>query len=80
MKTRHNDKIRFLYTDTDPLIMEIKTNNFCRDVKTSLIEHFDISDYRKDNISNMPQVNKKVLGTFKEELNGQIMEEFVGLW
>ena len=80
MKTRYNDKTRLLYTDTDSLIMEIKTNDFYHDVETSLVEHFDASDYSKDNIYNMPQVNKKVLGKFKDELNGQIMEEFVGLW
>ena len=46
-KTRYNDKIRLLYTDTDSLIMEIKTNDSYHNVKTSLIEHFDTSDYPK---------------------------------
>jgi hypothetical protein len=58
--------------------MEIKTNDFYDDVK-SIINEFDTSDYLKTNIYNMPLVNKKVLGKFKDELNGKIMEEFISL-
>ena len=79
MKARYNDKICLLYTDTDSLIMEIKTTNFYDDVKNYLIDKFDTSDYPKDNIYNMPLVKKKVIGKFKDELNGQIMEEFISL-
>jgi hypothetical protein len=68
-----------LYTDTASLITEIKTNDFYFDVKNSLINEFDTSDYSKDNIYGIPLVNKNVLGKFKDELNGQIMEEFIGL-
>jgi hypothetical protein len=59
--------------------MQIKTDDFYQDVKSNLINYFDTSDYPKNNICNMPLLNKKVLGKFKEEINGQIMEEFVGL-
>jgi len=78
MKERYNERIKLLYMDTDSLIMEIKTDDFYNDVKNSLIEQFDTSDYTKDNPYELPLVNKKVLGKFKDELNNKILEEFVG--
>ena len=59
--------------------MEIKTNDFYDDIKNSLIDKFDTSDYSEKNVYNMPLENKKVLGKFKAELSGQIMEDFIGL-
>jgi hypothetical protein len=63
--------------DTDCLVMEIKTKKIY-DVKSRITE-FDTSYYPKGNVYNMPLVNKKILGKFKDELNGKIMEEFIGL-
>ena len=64
--------------DTDSLIMKIKTNYFYDDTK-STINEFDTSDYSKDNVHGISLVNKNVFGKLKDELNGQIMEEFIGL-
>ena len=57
MKKQYKNKVRLLYTDTDSLIMENKTNDFYDDVKNSLINESDISDY-PDNVYNMPLVKK----------------------
>ena len=79
MKEKYGEKIKLLYMDPDSLIMEIRTDDFYAYVRNKLIDEFDTSDYPKNNSYRMPLVNKKVLGKFKDELNGKIMEEFVGL-
>ena len=47
-------------------------------MKTNL-HMFDTSDYADGNIFEIPRVNKKVVGLVKDECNGQILTEFIGL-
>ena len=54
----------------------------CEDVYERMkrdIDRFDTSDYAVDNPYGMPRVNKKVPGLMKDENNGPLMTEFVGL-
>lgn len=57
---------------------EINTDCFYTDIKEHL-DKYDTSDYPLDNVFDMPRVNKKKPGIFKDELNSRIITSFVGL-
>lgn len=78
MQQQYGDNVEMVYTDTDSFIMEIKTSCFYNDMLNSL-DRYDTSDYPEPNTFKIPRVNKKVPGLFKDELNGIVMTEFVGL-
>lgn len=79
MLKKFENNVKLLYTDTDSLIYQIFTENFYEDIKSDLINYFDTSDYPNDNIYGYPKLNKKKIGFFKDENNGKIFIEFVGL-
>lgn len=78
MKPKFQQNITFCYMDMDSFIYDIKTD-FYNDIRNDLIAQFDTSDYLKENEFNFPLINKKVLGMIKDECNGKIMKEFIGL-
>lgn len=78
LKPKYNDKCTVAYTDTDSFILCIQTPNFYEDIRSN-IEIFDTSDFPWPNQYNIERKNKKIPGKFKDELNGNIMVEFVGL-
>ncbi|XP_036147863.1 uncharacterized protein LOC118647314 [Monomorium pharaonis] len=74
----YRDKCRVMYTDTDSLIYLVECEDIYETMKRD-IARFDTSDYPVDNAYGMLLKNKKVPGLMKDENNGVIMTEFVGL-
>jgi len=71
-------RAKLLFTDTDSLTYELSTD----DAYANMSEHlslYDTSDYPEWH-SLRRSGNAKVLGKFKDECNGKIVSEFVGLW
>ena len=80
IKQKYEDKAKLLFTDTDSLMYEIQTENFYKDISADVNHSFDTSDYPPNHPSGIPSgFNKKVLGMFKDEAGGKVIEEFVGL-
>ena len=66
-----------LFTDTDSLTYQIQTDNVYEDFYAD--KHlFNFSGYEKESPFYNNE-NKKVIGKMKDELNGEFIEEFVGL-
>ncbi|XP_022800154.1 uncharacterized protein LOC111338012 [Stylophora pistillata] len=66
--------------NTDSLCYEIHTSDFYKDITSDVDRLFDTSNIREGHSSGIPTgVNKKVIGMFKDEAGGKIIEEFVGL-
>ena len=71
------DKIELIYTDTDSFIISVETDDIYNDMLED--KHlYDFSDYPIDH-PNYDITNKKIIGRFKDELNGKIITEFIGL-
>ena len=79
LKPRYGDKVELLYTDTDSLIVNIKTDDVYADMREpTMKQHFDFSDYPEAH-PNHDKSNAKVLGKFKCETNGKPIKKAVFL-
>ena len=80
VKPKYKDKAKLCYMDTDSFVINIFTEDFFEDISNDVERWFDTSHYdENDKIPFQISGNKKVLGTFKDELGGNIMKEFCAL-
>ena len=78
MKPKYGDNVKLCYMDTDSFIMNIKTEDFYKDIANDVEKRFDTSNYEVNRPLPTGQ-NKKVIGLIKDELGGRIITEFVTL-
>ena len=74
---KKNFDAELLYTDTDSLTYEIKSEDVYEEF-FKWKDLFDFSNYSKDS-KFFDETNKKVIGKMKDEFGGVIVDEFVGL-
>ena len=78
MKPKYGDNVKVCYMDTDSFIMNIKTEDFYKDIDNDVEKRFDTSNY--ECTRPLPtRKNKKVFGLMKDELGGRVITEFVAL-
>ena len=78
MKPKYNSNLQLCYKDTDSLVYHIKTDDFYTDIAEDVKERLDTSGHRSDRRLSVA-MNKKVIGLIKDEMGGEIIEEFVAL-
>ena len=68
-----------MFTDTDSLFYEIKTDDVYEDLlKDKELHVFDNSNY-PENSAFFSNENKMVIGKMKDEAAGMVIKEFIGL-
>ena len=78
MKPKYGNDVKICYMDTDSFVMNIKTNDFYKDIANDVECKFDTSNYEVNRPLPMGK-NKTVIGLMKDELGGKIITEFVTL-
>ena len=78
MKPKCNGNVRLCYMDTDSFIMNIKRNDFYKDMSDDVDNRFDTSNY-EIKIPLSIGKNKKIIGLMKDKLGGEIITEFIAL-
>ena len=78
IKPKYQNNAKLCYMDTDSFIINIKTEDFYKDIAADVEKRFDTSNYEVNRL--LPKgKNKKVIGLMKDELGEKIMKKFVSL-
>lgn len=76
MKPKYGDNVDLIYTDTDSFVYNVKCDDLYQDMY-DMKEHFDLSEVKIDKFRC--NINKKVIGKFKDETNMVPITEFIAL-
>ena len=79
VRNKYSDRAKLLFTDTDSLAYEIKTEDFYADIANDVESKFDTSEFDKNHpainkVGFKVGVNNKALGIFKDEAKGAQIE------
>ena len=77
LKKKYGESCTLLYTDTDSLLVDIKTKDIYK-VMSETKDEYDFSDYLKDH-PLYDETNIKVIGKLKDECAGAPIVEYIGL-
>lgn len=77
IRQQYGDNAKLLFTDTDSLTYHIQTDDLYQDFAAKS-EYYDFSGYPREH-PLFDEKNKKVLGKFKDEMDGTPIQEFCGL-
>ena len=78
LKPKYDKNVKLCYMDTDSFIVYVNTDDVYKDIAEDTEARFDNSNFEIGR--PLPKEgNKKVNGSIKDELGGQIMKEFFGL-
>ena len=67
MKLKYGNDVKLCYMGTDSFVMNIKTNDFYKDIANDVEKRFDISNYEVNRPLSTGK-NKKVIGLMKDQL------------
>jgi hypothetical protein len=77
LKPKYQDNIKLVYIDIDCYVIKIEIDNLYKNFK-KINKYMNFSNYNVKH-PNYNKTNKKVLGKFKDKINGKIITHFIGL-
>ena len=78
MKPKYGNRVKLCYMDTDSFVMNIKTNDFYKDIANDVEKRFDTSNYECNRPLPIGK-NKKLIGLMKDELGDKNITELITL-
>ena len=74
VKQKYGENAKFCYMDTDSFNFHVKTDDIYKDIAEDFEKRFETSNFEIDRPLPIGK-NKKVIGSMKNKLGGQIMEK-----